>query len=180
SPGGGGSPGCAGSALSAPSGKIFERSGSRGFSLGSNGSRLRSHAAIASTEHANETRRRTRATVANRRLWYVRASQMSTPLYELPRGGANPSSRSQGTTPGSFANAPALGRPHAFSSPDTPGMPQPSPRTAWDFMPLDWRKQSDGCWCAPDGFVPVTQLEHARLGTVTPEMERVAQREPHL
>jgi phosphomethylpyrimidine synthase len=105
---------------------------------------------------------------------------MSTPRYELPRGGANPSSRSQGTTPGSFANAPALGRPHAFSSPDTPGMPQPSRHTAWDFMPRDWRQQADGRWCAPDGFVPITQLEHARLGTVTPEMERVAQREPHL
>ncbi|HWZ89626.1 MAG TPA: phosphomethylpyrimidine synthase ThiC, partial [Polyangiaceae bacterium] len=33
---------------------------------------------------------------------------------------------------------------------------------------------------APAGFVPVTQLEHARLGTVTPEMRRVAEREPHL
>jgi phosphomethylpyrimidine synthase len=105
---------------------------------------------------------------------------MSTPRYELPRGGANPSSRAQGTTPGSFANAPELGRPLAFSSPDTPGMPQPSPRSAWDFMPHDWRRDADGRWSAPDGFVPVTQLEHARLGTVTPEMERVAQREPHL
>ena len=57
SPGGGGSPGCAGSALSAPSGKIFERSGSRGFSFGSNGSRFRSHAAIASTQHASERRK---------------------------------------------------------------------------------------------------------------------------
>jgi len=105
---------------------------------------------------------------------------MSTPRYELPRGGANPSSRGQGTTPGSFANAPELGRPHAFSSPDTPGMPQPSPRTAWDFMPRDWRQQADGRWCAPEGFVPITQLEHSRLGTVTAEMERVAEREPHL
>jgi phosphomethylpyrimidine synthase len=33
---------------------------------------------------------------------------------------------------------------------------------------------------APGGFVPVTQLEHARLGTVTPQMRRVAEREPHL
>ena len=31
----------------------------------------------------------------------------------------------------------------------------------------------------PD-FVPVTQLEHARLGIVTPQMQRVAEREPHL
>jgi len=28
--------------------------------------------------------------------------------------------------------------------------------------------------------VPITQLEHARLGHVTPEMKRVAQKEPHL
>jgi phosphomethylpyrimidine synthase len=33
---------------------------------------------------------------------------------------------------------------------------------------------------APEAFVPVTQLEHARLGTVTPQMRRVAEREPHL
>ncbi|KAA0215917.1 MAG: phosphomethylpyrimidine synthase ThiC [Leptolyngbya sp. PLA3] len=32
----------------------------------------------------------------------------------------------------------------------------------------------------PAGFRPVTQLEHARLGIITPEMRRVAQREPHL
>ncbi|HKK52723.1 MAG TPA: phosphomethylpyrimidine synthase ThiC, partial [Myxococcota bacterium] len=31
-----------------------------------------------------------------------------------------------------------------------------------------------------EGFEPVTQLEKARLGIVTPEMARVAQREPHL
>ena len=33
---------------------------------------------------------------------------------------------------------------------------------------------------APAGFAPVTQLEHARLGIITPEMRRVAEREPHL
>ena len=32
----------------------------------------------------------------------------------------------------------------------------------------------------PTGFTPSTQLEHARLGTITPEMTRVAEREPHL
>ena len=32
----------------------------------------------------------------------------------------------------------------------------------------------------PAGFEPVTQLEHARLGVITPEMHRVAEREPHL
>ncbi len=87
------------------------------------------------------------------------------------------------TTPGSFANPPKLA-PGAdgaltFSSPDTPGMPGPSTQTAWDFMPTDWRRVGDR-WVAPDGFVPVTQLEHARLGTITPQMNRVAEREPHM
>ena len=99
--------------------------------------------------------------------------------WELPALGHNPSSQRVGTTPGSFANPPAVGGPLAFSSPDTPGMPQPSSRTAWDFMPPDWRRV-DGRWRAPEGFVPVTQLEHARLGRITPEMERVAARETHL
>ena len=35
-------------------------------------------------------------------------------------------------------------------------------------------------WLPPAGFVPSTQLEHARVGTITPEMRRVAEREPHL
>ena len=58
-------------------------------------------------------------------------------------------------------------------------MPPPSERTAWDFMPDDWR-QEGGRWVPPAGFEPVTQLEHARLGSVTEEMRRVAEREPHL
>ncbi len=32
----------------------------------------------------------------------------------------------------------------------------------------------------PKGFRPLTQLEHARLGIITPQVQRVAQREPHL
>ena len=99
--------------------------------------------------------------------------------YALPPLGSNPSSTGQGTTPGSFANPPDVGGPRAFSSPDTPGMPAPSERTAWDFMPPDWRRNGAG-WLPPAGFSPVTQLEHARLGSVTPEMRRVAEREPHL
>ncbi len=93
-----------------------------------------------------------------------------TPDHQLPlHGAANPSSSSQGTTPGSFALAADLGGPLSFSSPDTPGMPAPSEKTAWDFNP------------APrDASQAVTQLENARLGVVTPEMQRVAQREPHL
>jgi len=100
--------------------------------------------------------------------------------FQIPfRGAQNPSSTSAGTTPGSFANAADIGGPRAFSSPDTPGMPQPSDKTAWDFMPEDWTFDN-GSWRAPDGFKPVTQLDHARLGIVTPAMKRVAQREAHL
>ncbi|HEU4430377.1 MAG TPA: phosphomethylpyrimidine synthase ThiC, partial [Myxococcota bacterium] len=100
---------------------------------------------------------------------------------QLPPLGQNPSSRAQGTTPGSFANAPQLGGPRSFSSPDAPGMPQPSEQTAWDFLPRGWRRDAaSGFAVAPAGFEPSTQLEHARLGVVTPEMRRVAEREPHL
>ncbi len=94
-----------------------------------------------------------------------------------------------------------------FSSPDAPGMPPLPARTAWDFMPEGWStrvdsgpeptstevlepvlktaafKQADGSErivTHPSDFEPSTQLEHARLGTVTPEMRRVAEREPHL
>ncbi len=150
------------------------------------------------------------------------------------------------TTPGSFANAPDLGGPLAYSSPNTPGMPEPSPYTAWDFLPEGWtvecnercrglsESSSEGhangaqsheprsheavapassrsdtgsssfspqtpdpkpqtqsitfsdsrnitrTVIYPAGFKPITQLESARLGIVTPEMRRVAQREPHL
>ncbi len=102
------------------------------------------------------------------------------PTRTLPlRGAANPSTHRDGTNPGSFANAAALGSALTFSSPDTPGMPQPSDKTAWDFLPEGWKRQGDLA-IAPAGFVPVTQLEHARLGNITPEMRRVAEREPHL
>ncbi len=95
--------------------------------------------------------------------------------------GQNPSTSAQGTTPGSFANPPEIGGVRAFSSPDTPGMPEPSDKTAWDFMPSGWVRNPDtGFAVAPEGFEPITQLEHARLGNVTPEMRRVAEREPHL
>jgi phosphomethylpyrimidine synthase len=100
-------------------------------------------------------------------------------IAQLPPLGGNPSSRAQGTNPGSFANPPDIGGPRSFSSPDTPGMPEHSEKTAWDFMPQDWRK-IEGRWVAPEGFEPCTQLEHARLGVTTKEMQRVAEREPHL
>ncbi len=106
---------------------------------------------------------------------------MKEPSYELPlRGADNPSTLREGTSPGSFANAPDLGGPLSFSSPDTPGMPAPSRKTAWDFLPDGWTRGEDGFAVAPEGFEPITQLEHARLGTVTPEMKRVAEREKHL
>ena len=105
---------------------------------------------------------------------------------------ADPSSVHAGTTPGSFARAPriAAGRAGAltFASPDTPGMPLPSEKTAWDFMPADWvlrpgfadRHESADAWQPPADFQPCTQLEFARLGVITPEMHRVAEREQHL
>ncbi|MBK9000346.1 MAG: phosphomethylpyrimidine synthase ThiC [Myxococcales bacterium] len=103
------------------------------------------------------------------------------PAWTLPlRGAQNPSTLREGTTPGSFANPDDVGGPLAFSSPDTPGMPAPSDKTAWDFLPEGWSRGADGFAVAPAGFVPVTQLEHARLGVVTPEMRRVAEREKHL
>ena len=93
-----------------------------------------------------------------------------TNRFAVPRVGAhNPSSNAQGTSPGSFAAAPEIGGPRTFSSPDTPGMPAPSDKTAWDFNPTP--RAADQA---------VTQLERARLGQITPEMERVAQREAHL
>ncbi len=126
--------------------------------------------------------------------------------YKLPELGNNPSSTAVGTTPGSFAKQPRLapgkeGR-WTFSSPDTPGMPQPSDKTAWDFLPEGWSTsenlhapgangttstvtftQSNGVLRSvsfPNTFEPLTQLEFARLGKVTHEMRRVSEREPHL
>jgi phosphomethylpyrimidine synthase len=95
----------------------------------------------------------------------------------MPMHGAdNPSADNQGTAPGSFALQSNIGGPTTFSSPDTPGMPTPSDKTAWDFAP------APGSPGTPESntFSPVTQLEHARVGIITPEMKRVAQREPHL
>jgi phosphomethylpyrimidine synthase len=98
----------------------------------------------------------------------------------LPLNGAfNPSTRGEGTNPGSFALRANIGGALTFASPDTPGMPAPSDKTAWDFLPSGWRRE--GAFAvAPAGFSPVTQLERARLGEVTPEMQSVARREPHL
>ena len=101
-------------------------------------------------------------------------------IRNLPlRGAFNPSSAREGTNPGLFANSAAIGGPLSFSSPDTPGMPAPSDKTAWDFLPVGWKRAGELAE-APAGFNPITQLESARLGIVTAEMKRVAAREPHL
>src|SRR5271155_3805342 len=85
----------------------------------------------------------------------------------LPPVGDNPSTELEGTTPGSFAKRGAIGTPYAFSSPDTPGMPGVSDLTAMDFA-------------SPRDAQAKTQLEAARFGTVTAQMQAVALREPHL
>ena len=133
------------------------------------------------------------------------------PGFSRPTHGAiNPGIDTNAPTPGSFALAPDIGGPLMFASPDTPGMPAPSDKTAWDFLPEGWSveivdaetTQSACCGGAsscsnsthvftdargttrrvttPAGFEPITQLENARLGVITPQMARVAEREPHL
>jgi phosphomethylpyrimidine synthase len=102
------------------------------------------------------------------------------PSYALPPIGENPGTNPAVTTPGSFAQKNRVGTAWTFSSPDTPGMPAPSEKTAWDFMPDDWTQDAAGKWHAPAGFVAVTQLEFARLGIITLEMHRIAERETHL
>ncbi len=100
------------------------------------------------------------------------SSELPSPTsrWNLPSHGASdPSSTHQGTTPGSFALKADIGGPLTFSSPDTPGMPSASEKTAWDFNPAG-RLAGQA----------VTQLERARLGEITDEMKRVAEREPHL
>ena len=126
-------------------------------------------------------------------------SRLTPPLHNARNPGNTPGV----TTPGSFALAPDVGGPLMFASPDTPGMPAPSDKTAWDFLPEGWsaafnpkpetRDPKPGSATRtfttarneritvthPAGFTPITQLEHARLGIITPQMRRVAEREPH-
>ena len=89
------------------------------------------------------------------------------PDWSLPELGGNPSTDRDGTSPGSFAIKPEIGGKRAFSSADAPGMPEPSGIEATDSANDKGRK-------------PVTQLESARAVIITPEMERVAERESHL
>ncbi len=118
-------------------------------------------------------------------------------------GAHNPGRTKGVTTPGSFALAPDVGGPLMFASPDTPGMPAPSEKTAWDFLPEGWQVEMGRRGLMrpigpmhkfvefttargqpirvmyPGDFLPRTQIEHARLGIITPQMRRVAEREPH-
>ncbi len=111
----------------------------------------------------------------------IHDNRQSTQKYQLPPLGNNPSSNQTGTNPGSFAQTPVIqpgvaGR-MTYSSPDTPGMPEASDKTAWDFMPYDWKMkpgfeenyEQAEAWQPPEGFVPSTQLESARVGIITPE-----------
>jgi phosphomethylpyrimidine synthase len=145
-------------------------------------------------------------------------SPLLTRLGAPHRGARNPGREPAATTPGSFALPSDVGGPLMFASPDTPGMPAPSAKSAWDFMPDGWlveslsdsrplsdsRSQTSTCSppasppCTacesftfttargqtlrvtpPPAFGPRTQLEFARLGIITPQMARVAAREPH-
>lgn len=124
--------------------------------------------------------------------------------WTYPAIGGNPGN-TPATTPGSFANPANIGGPLTYSSPDTPGMPAPSTKTAWDFLPQGWEtqlitdgkvgevvegntrtvtfEQNDGMLRSmtfPADFKPITQLESARLGIITEQMTRVAEREGHL
>ena len=130
--------------------------------------------------------------------------------YVLPDVGGNPGNTADVTTPGSFARSskilPSARGALTFSSPDTPNMPAPSEKTAWNFLPKGWKTdempagtlvrwrtdegmtltaftQSDGTnryVTHPIDFIAITQLEFARLGAITPQMKRVAEREGHL
>jgi phosphomethylpyrimidine synthase len=130
------------------------------------------------------------------------AGEFDVPLH----GATNPSTHKRGTTPGSFALKSDVGGPLMFASPDTPGMPAPSTKTAWDFLPPEWEtwtaaqrspripsvgpnvkqitfteaRGAERTVIYPQDFSPITQLERARLGEITPEMQRVAEREQHL
>ena len=112
--------------------------------------------------------------------------------YMPPTLAGNPGQEGVGTTPGSFSAAPQIAPGKAgaltFSSQNTPGMPAASEKTAWDFMPENWvlkagfegNHEQAEAWQTPEGFQPSTQLESARCGIVTSQMQRVAEREDHL
>ena len=122
--------------------------------------------------------------------------------------GSHPTATTPGSFANRPVILPGLRGALTFSSPDTPNMPPVSDKTAWDFLPQGWTteegtkaprhlgtkgsqpgtkeivfEQADGTSrlvVHPIDFTPSTQLESARLGIITPQMIRVAEREPHL
>ncbi|MFN7431052.1 MAG: hypothetical protein ACK5TP_10795, partial [bacterium] len=71
--------------------------------------------------------------------------QTTTARPSLPtHGAANPGNDPSVTTPGSFALAPDVGGPLMFASPNTPGMPAASEKSAWDFLPDGWSVEDGG------------------------------------
>ncbi len=171
---------------------------------------------MTNTNHsgANGTHRAHGAQAVNGTSGNALAASHPLSRFNLPLRGARNPGNGPATTPGSFANAPDIGGPLSYSSPDTPGMPAPSDKTAWHFLPEDWSVEAttdhaSGCLghglsefagravraVAPkvsrsatgapsaDSFIAAgitTQLDLARLGVVTPQMRRVAEREGHL
>jgi len=97
------------------------------------------------------------------------AHEILTRLGAPVRGASDPSSTGAGTTPGSFSNAPDVGGPLAYSSPDTPGMPAPSGKTAWDFLPDGWRVEiiHDSAGDAGPAAGSRLAVESTRGGTVS-------------
>jgi hypothetical protein len=136
----------------------------------------------------------------------IQPKPTTTPSHTLPQealplhGAHNPSTGRQGTTPGSFALKADIGGPRSFASPDTPGMPEPSKRTAWDFLPEGWSivaasSHADGCaghnrtdlgrfirCVAPKGFEPhaararAARHHHAARCAASPSASRTSRR----
>jgi hypothetical protein len=87
--------------------------------------------------------------------------------FVLPPVAGNPSTKRQGTSPGSFANKGAVGTAMAYSSPDTPGMPGVSSITAMDFA-----REEDSA--------RARNLKLCFSFAISSAMKHVATREPHL
>ena len=59
-------------------------------------------------------------------------------VFDLPTYEAGNPGQDGVTSPGSFALKADVGGALMFASPDTPGMPAASEKTAWDFLPQGW------------------------------------------
>jgi len=87
--------------------------------------------------------------------------QTTTARPSLPtHGAANPGNDPSVTTPGSFALAPDVGGPLMFASPDTPGMPAASEKSAWDFLPDGWSVEDVGPALGTPGTPTLRVGEH--------------------